>query len=143
MRKLVAAMAVVSLLTFSATVMAEEEHPASSSVQKGHTEQTPSESHEGSTGHGEMPNMTPEDHQNMPSDQTKDMMPEMSPEEHQNIPSETSSEGHGGEHGGGPVVEAPPNYKALGAFGAINAGFILIGIWNKWFRRKETGACQA
>ncbi len=139
MRKIVTAMAVVSLFTFSATAMAEEEHPASSSVQEGHTEQKPSESHGGFTGHGEMPGMTPENHQNMPSDHTKDIMSDMSPEEHQNMPSEPSSEGHGG----GPVVETPPNYKALGAFGAINAGFILIGIWNKWFRRKETGACQA
>ncbi|MFS0778917.1 hypothetical protein ABC255_23260 [Neobacillus sp. 3P2-tot-E-2] len=36
----------------------------------------------------------------------------------------------------GPVVEAPPNYKVLGSYGAVNLSFILIGIWNKWFRRK-------
>ncbi|MEH7075741.1 hypothetical protein [Neobacillus drentensis] len=34
------------------------------------------------------------------------------------------------------VVESPPNYKVLGTYGAVNMLFILIGIWNKWFRRK-------
>jgi cytoskeletal protein RodZ len=36
----------------------------------------------------------------------------------------------------GPVVETPPNYKVLGSYGAVNLSFILIGVWNKWFRRK-------
>lgn len=36
----------------------------------------------------------------------------------------------------GPVVETPPNYKVLGAYGTVNLSFILIGVWNKWFRRK-------
>jgi hypothetical protein len=34
------------------------------------------------------------------------------------------------------VVEVPPNYKVLGTYGAINLSFILIGVWNKWFRRR-------
>ncbi|WP_066252308.1 hypothetical protein [Neobacillus drentensis] len=34
------------------------------------------------------------------------------------------------------VVETPPNYKVLGTYGAVNLLFILIGVWNKWFRRK-------
>ncbi|MFP5112655.1 hypothetical protein ACSU64_09775 [Bacillaceae bacterium C204] len=34
------------------------------------------------------------------------------------------------------VVETPPNYKVLGTYGAVNLVFILIGVWNKWFRRK-------
>lgn len=46
----------------------------------------------------------------------------------------SSGETDGGHHG--PVVETPPNYKVLGSFGAVNLSFILIGIWNKWFRRK-------
>jgi hypothetical protein len=45
-----------------------------------------------------------------------------------------------GESGGhdhhAPAVETPPNYKILGTYGAVNLLFILIGIWNKWFRRK-------
>lgn len=34
------------------------------------------------------------------------------------------------------VVETPPNYKVLGTYGTVNLLFILIGVWNKWFRRK-------
>jgi hypothetical protein len=49
-------------------------------------------------------------------------------------------EAHGDEAGAGdhhgPVVETPPNYKVLGSYGAANLSFILIGVWNKWFRRK-------
>lgn len=46
------------------------------------------------------------------------------------------AEAEGGGHGHGPVVETPPNYKILGTYGAVNLAFILIGIWNKWFRRR-------
>ena len=35
-----------------------------------------------------------------------------------------------------PVVEKPANVKVLGTYGAVNLSFILIGVWNKWFRRK-------
>jgi hypothetical protein len=62
---------------------------------------------------------------------------------HQNKGGEHSDGGHsegglGEESGGhhGPVVETPPNYKILGTYGAVNLSFILIGIWNKWFRRR-------
>lgn len=53
---------------------------------------------------------------------------------------EDGAEAHeGGARGDdhhGPVVETPPNYKVLGTYGAVNLSFILIGVWNKWFRRK-------
>lgn len=49
---------------------------------------------------------------------------------------ESGHDEEGGGHGHGPVVEAPPNFKVLGTYGAVNAAFILIGVWNKWFRRK-------
>ncbi|HLO12839.1 MAG TPA: hypothetical protein VK190_11575 [Pseudoneobacillus sp.] len=39
-------------------------------------------------------------------------------------------------HGHGPVIETPPNAKVLGTFGAINASFLVIGLWNKFLRRK-------
>lgn len=39
--------------------------------------------------------------------------------------------------GGGPVKETPANIKILGTYGAVNLSFILIGIWSKWFRRKD------
>ncbi|WP_059172836.1 hypothetical protein [Bacillus sp. FJAT-27445] len=41
-----------------------------------------------------------------------------------------------GGHGHGPVTETPPNLKILGTFGGINLSFILVGIWNRRFRRK-------
>jgi hypothetical protein len=44
-------------------------------------------------------------------------------------------EAESGDHHG-TVVETPPNYKVLGSYGAVNLSFILIGVWNKWFRRK-------
>lgn len=40
----------------------------------------------------------------------------------------------GMDMGHGPVEETPANVKVLGTYGAINLAFILIGIWNKWFR---------
>jgi hypothetical protein len=36
-----------------------------------------------------------------------------------------------------PLKETPPNAKVLGTYGAVNAAFIMIGVWNKWFRRKD------
>jgi hypothetical protein len=36
-----------------------------------------------------------------------------------------------------PIEETPPNAKVLGTYGAVNAAFIMIGVWNKWFRRKD------
>lgn len=121
MKKLTAVLALASLLAFSATALADEGHSGHFTIPEGFREQTPAESHGGLPNHEDMPNMTPEEHQNMPS--------------------EPSNEGHG--HDGLPVAETPPNYKVLGVFGTINAGFILFGIWNKWLRRKETRVCQA
>ncbi|MED4224466.1 hypothetical protein [Neobacillus cucumis] len=45
-------------------------------------------------------------------------------------------EGSGG-HSHEPVKEKPANLKVLGTFGAVNLSFIVIGVWNKWFRRKD------
>jgi hypothetical protein len=36
-----------------------------------------------------------------------------------------------------PLKETPANAKVLGTYGAVNAAFIMIGVWNKWFRRKD------
>lgn len=35
------------------------------------------------------------------------------------------------------MKETPPNMKILGIYGAVNAAFIIIGVWNKWYRRKD------
>jgi hypothetical protein len=48
---------------------------------------------------------------------------------------ESESNGESHEHHEA-VVETPPNYKILGTYGAVNLSFIIIGVWNKWFRRK-------
>lgn len=52
--------------------------------------------------------------------------------------SESSYGNHGEENGDHNVTvkETPPNYKVLGTYGVVNLSFILIGIWNKWIRRK-------
>jgi hypothetical protein len=50
--------------------------------------------------------------------------------------SNKSSDTGSGHEESGPKVDAPPNYKVLGTYGAVNLSFILIGIWNKWIRRK-------
>jgi hypothetical protein len=42
-----------------------------------------------------------------------------------------------GGHGHKAVKEKPANQKVLGAFGAVNLSFIVIGVWSKWFRRKD------
>ncbi|WP_026575935.1 hypothetical protein [Bacillus sp. UNC438CL73TsuS30] len=42
----------------------------------------------------------------------------------------------GSGHSHGPVIEKPANLKVLGTYGAVNLSFIVIGIWNKWCRRK-------
>ena len=78
-----------------------------------------------------MPGMSNEEHQQMAN------MPEMTSKQHQqmgNMPGmNTGSEGHKHSHGG---IETPPNGTVLGTFALINALFILIGIWNKYLRRK-------
>ena len=43
----------------------------------------------------------------------------------------------GMDMGDKPIKEIPPNAKVLGTYGAVNAAFIMIGVWNKWFRRKD------
>jgi predicted PurR-regulated permease PerM len=81
-----------------------------------------------------MPDMTPEEHQQMQN------MPGVSSNENQqmqNMPwmksNQMEMEGHQHSHGG---IETPPNRFVLGMFALLNAAFILIGIWNKYGRRK-------
>jgi hypothetical protein len=51
---------------------------------------------------------------------------------------DTATEEEAGGHGhGGPVKEEPPNIKVLSAFGAINGGFILIGLFLKLKSRRK------
>ena len=98
----------------------------------------------------EMPNMNMQEHNQMQTDSSIEHsnQQEGGSDSHSDVNSFTSgtdtdthtstnSSSEGGEHSHGqPVVETPPNYWVLGTFGAINAGFLLIGVWNKWFRRR-------
>ncbi|MDQ6600328.1 hypothetical protein E2K98_09205 [Bacillus salipaludis] len=43
----------------------------------------------------------------------------------------------GSGHSHGTVIEKPANLMVLDTYGAVNLSFIVIGIWNKWFRRKD------
>jgi hypothetical protein len=43
----------------------------------------------------------------------------------------------GHSHSDVQVEEKPANIKVLGTYGAVNLSFIIIGVWNKWFRRKD------
>jgi hypothetical protein len=50
----------------------------------------------------------------------------------------TNEEEEAGGHGhGGPVKEEPPNVKVLSAFGALNGGFILYGLFLKLKNRRK------
>ncbi|MFB5197128.1 hypothetical protein ACE198_19755 [Neobacillus sp. KR4-4] len=71
------------------------------------------------------------DHATMDHDSRTDM-------EGMDHESGTDMEGSGDEDHDhhGPVVESPPNYKVLSTYGAVNLSFVLIGVWNRWFRRK-------
>lgn len=103
-------------------------------------------------GHGDTPapaQQLPAKQDSLQPEAPSHEMPGMTNEEHQNrqhAPSVDSHEGghnptteppaEGGHGHSGPVIETPPNWGVLGAFGAVNLLFVLIGIWNKWFARK-------
>ncbi|GAX91628.1 hypothetical protein [Effusibacillus lacus] len=87
-------------------------------------------------------NMSPDEHQKMqPTDKHEPDMESHNPATEGNHKSGGNDHGSGDSEGGGhgdgkEVRETPPNFKVLGAFAAVNAGFILAGIWNKWIRRR-------
>lgn len=63
--------------------------------------------------------------------------------EHQDVQGSTNGDDMEGmdmkedSHSHEPVKETPPNAKVLGTYGAVNLAFVVIGVWNKWFKRKE------
>jgi hypothetical protein len=74
-------------------------------------------------------------HQNAASDEDAIMSHDSGSEmEGMDMGEESSDEVHDDHHAA--VVETPTNYKVLGTYGAVNLFFIIIGVWNKWFRRK-------
>jgi hypothetical protein len=167
LRKLLLSLfALAFILTFNITVIADEGHSHDSNIKQaaekfksgsntnqedvgddhGHSNQpdtnhesTSSSSHTEDEGtHEEKGHGSSDDH----SDQEKGTHEEKghgTSDDHSDQEEGTHEEegGHESEGHHGPVVETPPNYKVLGTYGAVNLSFILIGVWNKWFRRKE------
>lgn len=116
MKKIALTAAIAGLLLFSGTAMADEQQK-----NDGHTD-----------GH-DTTQVQPASSAQTSADSSDALSHNMTVEEHQNMNTET---GESGEHGHGNVVETPPNVPVLSAFAAINAGFLLIGVWNKRFRKK-------
>lgn len=56
-------------------------------------------------------------------------------EEHGVNEKEAISEGGHG-HSLANVVETPPNLPVLSVFGALNLSFLIVGLWNKRFRKR-------
>jgi len=109
MKRIALTAALAGLLLFSGTALADEQQK-----NDGHSD-----------GHGTTQvQPTANDQQNM----------NMTPEEHQNM--NMGTEGKGGHGSHEDVVETPPNIPVLSTFAAINAAFLLVGIWNKWVRKK-------
>ncbi|HJV46180.1 MAG TPA: hypothetical protein VJ824_10710 [Bacillota bacterium] len=88
-------------------------------------------------------NMPGSDHQNVPMDHGN--MPGMDQNmqmDHSNMPGmdhQNMQMDHGNMPGMDHLsddVESEVNWTVLSAFGVVNLGFILIGIWNKLTRRK-------
>jgi hypothetical protein len=141
----------VFIFTFNVTALADGEHTDHNSIKesigkfKSETDKEQQEhrdhndSHEdvgkepvgGHTDDGHSKEVNSEDHQPEGNHSEDDHLEGSHSEDNSEGDQE---EGSGGHHG--PVVETPPNYKILGTYGAVNLSFILIGIWNKWFRRK-------
>lgn len=159
MKKVAIIAGLAGVLLFSNTALADEtakdEHSGHGTTQiQPAAKQEPAKSttpvqSPAATATHEEHNMTPEEHQNMSTTTntsttaTTDEHATMTSEEHASHEGttdsheegeESSSGGHGGHEN---VVETPPNIPVLTTFGAINAAFILFGVWNKWFRKKE------
>lgn len=122
--------ALAGLLLFSGTAFADEQKKNDGHSDGHGTTQVQPTSEAGSH------NMTTEEHQNVAPDDHQNM--NMTPDEHQNM--NGGAEQSGGHGGHEDVVETPPNLPVLGTFAAINGAFLLVGIWNKWIRKKGGAA---
>lgn len=150
MKKIALTAALAGLLLFSSTALADEQQKNDGhSDGHGTTQVQPAAKQENSkvntpaqtpgASNAQSHNMTTQEHQNMSTNSNPNTAANdhqnMTSEEHQNMNkgTEESGGGHGGHEN---VVETPPNIPVLSTFAAINAAFLLIGIWNKWFRKK-------
>jgi hypothetical protein len=143
MKKFALIAGMTGLLLFSGTALADEnkkdEHAGHGTTQvqpavKQETVKTTAPTQTPASTDAQTHNMTTEEHKNMTSDEhsSTDATHEDANGTHEE--EATESGGHGGHEN---VVETPPNIPVLSTFGAINAAFILFGVWNKWFRKKE------
>lgn len=137
MRKVAIIAGIAGVLLFSNSALADE------ATKDEHSGQKPA-----ATATHEEHNMTPEEHQTMPTTTkpstttTTDEHATMTSEEHTSHEGisggyEEGEESTSGGHGHGNIVETPPNIPVLTTFGAINGAFLLFGVWNKWLRKKE------
>jgi hypothetical protein len=106
-------------------------------AQEGHQHSTSQKSTEHNMDGMDMSDKNSDSHNmegmNMGSDknsdnQSMDMSGDHSKDNHDDM--------EGMDMGHEPVVEKPANLKVLGTYGAVNLSFIMIGVWNKRFRRK-------
>jgi hypothetical protein len=131
MRKVAIIAGIAGVLLFSNSALADEatkdEHSGHGTTQvqpsakQGPASTTPVEQPAATATHEEH-NMTPEEHAS---------------HEGTTVSHEEEEASTSGGHGHGNVVETPANIPVLTTFGAINVAFILFGVWNKWFRKKE------
>lgn len=163
MKKVAVLAVLAATLLFSGTALADEQTKKEDHSGHGATQVQPAAKQEANktTAPAQTPaaadaqshNMSTEEHQKMTT--TTDRHQNMTPQEHMNMGSTgdshsgtngthgdtsngTQEESSGGGHGShGNVVETPPNIPVLAAFGAVNGAFLLIGVWNKWFRKRK------
>lgn len=128
----------------------EEDHH---SEDRSENDQEEADHHDETGGHGDggsSENDTHEGSENDESNHQEDANSHNDSGANEESEGQTDNSGHGDSeghddsgahdesegHGEAAVQEPGPDYKVLGAFGAVNFTFIIIGIWNKWFRRK-------
>ncbi|WP_445492036.1 hypothetical protein [Niallia sp. 03133] len=141
MKKLIFPLFVLAFIfSFDLTAKADEGHSDEQNMEQmidtfkgeNHTVQHEDNDNHGDEQHGSIEDADGYDSKNSSHEEEGDSNTE---DAHSSGIVEDGHKEEGSNHHG-PVVEAPPNYKVLGAYGAVNLSFILIGIWNKWFRRK-------
>lgn len=141
MKKCAIAAAVAGLLLFSGTALAAEQNKTDEHSGHGTTQVQPTAKKEESKSpptptkeSAQTHNMTPDEHKNMNNtSQEQHQIGDSHGQDSATHEGEASSAGHGGH---GEVQETPPNIPVLSTFGAINAAFLLYGVWNKWLRKK-------
>jgi hypothetical protein len=118
---------IVIVFSGGRVAMAQEGNPKNSTTSNGGSEQM-----EGMdmSGNHDMKGM------DMRGDKNKDSHEMEGTDKSSDHKKDSHDDMEGMDMGHGPVVEKPANLKVLGTYGAVNLSFIVIGVWNKWCRRK-------